>query len=274
MKTFATLLAISAVALPALPAQAQDAGDDWDLHQASQGGLTQAVLAYEGAPILTARCASGLLQVIIGDLPPVTSETRELSLEYGDAKLTHWRVMGGSGVTDLNAMTMRTLMAGGELILTVRDSQPPRRYRLHAPVMSPAIGRVLSACGAALSSDRDAAVRARLLMAEQAENRPSDFAPITWVRRPLPQYPETALQRDVISGLIVLNCYAKADGGLRDCVVDTEYPVGFDFGAEALRSTRDARMTPRPADPNGTDPMVSFSLFLQADLPKRDRAGH
>ncbi|WP_333591641.1 energy transducer TonB [Brevundimonas sp.] len=262
MRAVITLLAVSALALPAL---AQDAGDDWDLHQASQLGLTQAVLAYEGAPTLTARCASGFLQVVIGDLPPATTETRALSLEYGDVKLSRWRAVSDGAVADLNAMTMRTLMAGGELVLTVRDSQPSRRYRLHAPVMSPTVGRVLSACGAALSSDRDVAVRAQRLMADQAESPPPSSAPPTWVHRPVPQYPETALQRGVESGQVALSCYVMPDGTLRDCIVDTEYPVGFNFGAEVLRSARDARLTPRAAEPSGTDPMISFSLYLQAE---------
>jgi len=246
----------------ALPALAQDAGDDWDLHQDSRRGLTQAVLAYEGAPTLTARCTAGVLEVAIDNLAPTGAETRDLSLQYGDITLSHWRAFDGGAVTSLNPRALRTLMAGGDLVLTVRDSAPPRRYRLSAPTMSAVIGQVLTACGAALSSEHDAMYS---VSDQDLEDRPSDLPQASWVQHPTSDYPEAARLRGVKSGRVTLNCHVTSAGRLRDCIVETEYPVGFGFSAEALRSTRNARLTPPPEGASEADSRAVFTQTWRLD---------
>lgn len=264
---FTRIPAVLAATSLAFPAVAQDAGDDWDVQQFRDGGVTQAVLAYADAPTLIARCAAGYLVVAVADLPGPAIRDPELTLEHRDLRLTRWQAADGGFQTFVQSWVLRDLMVGGEIALTVGNSDAARRYRLQAPADSRAVAGVLTACGAALSSPRDAAIiaRRRAARAVPAEETPAAQPDaVQWRRRPLPRYPDTAINRGIDRGMVSLNCEVTADGRLADCFIDTEFPVGFGFGAEVLRSTRDARLKL----PDGTPPddsRIVFSLYLQTD---------
>lgn len=261
MKSLA--LALAAASAPAL---AQDAGDDWDLQRFPESAVTQAVLAYDGAPALTARCTAGTLSILISDLPPSDAGPDALLLEIGDMPLRQWERSGEAAQRPVSARAMRALMAGGDLALTAPTQDAPRRYRLQAPAASRAIGEVLSYCGAALAHPHDAVVAAQRRAAADAGRQTEALQAETprWVRGPFPDYPDLAIRRGIGYGQVTLSCGFTQAGRLRDCWVETEFPAGVGFGREALRSTRDARLTP-VTGPVPDDARISFTVSLRTD---------
>lgn len=90
------------------------------------------------------------------------------------------------------------------------------------------------------------------------------------------------------SGRVVLQCVAGADGALRDCIVWSERPQGYDFGDAALAAARSLRVRPgmangKPVDgvpieiplsfviPNGVPPPASNRESAVAALPNAPR---
>lgn len=228
----------------ALPALAQDVGDDWDLREDPAHKLTLATLEYEGAPVLAARCVDGEMALIVTRLNRVEAETRDLTLDVaGHPHSRDWRSLpGGTAMRLVSGMTMREVMAGGEIALTVGDGVPPRRYRLQAPANSAAIARVITACGHRLTYARDAERNA--IRAEPPT--PREDLPV-WERRATPAYPERAQQRGVERGRVNVSCRVQADGRLYDCEAESDYPVDAGFGEEALKAANRSRVR-MPAD--------------------------
>ena len=85
-------------------------------------------------------------------------------------------------------------------------------------------------------------------------------APVRWVRQPMPDFPWRAAGRGVEQGDVVLLCTALASGRLAECEVVEESPPGMGFGAAALASTRDARVSPRTIDGVPANGSVRFTL--------------
>ncbi len=72
-----------------------------------------------------------------------------------------------------------------------------------------------------------------------------------WVRRPTSRdvgrfFPVRAIERDR-SGVVVLHCTVRIDGTL-SCVVNSEDPSGWGFGAAALNLSRAFQMVPATVD--------------------------
>lgn len=256
-----------AVLILGAPGLAQDTAGDWELSEAPSRNLTMATLEYEGAPAIAARCVDGEAELMIAGLSPVAEETRDVVLEVaGSSVSAQWRTVSGSIAAALiGGMTLRDLMAGGEVVVTVRDTQPARRFRLQAPPASRAVGRVLAACGYPLTSERDAE---RRLMRDEWRQRVAagEVRPDgpSWVRRPTGRYPNVASDRGIRAGHAQISCYAQANGRLRDCVVEAEYPVGMGFGAEAVRGAQDGRLTARP-DSASKDELITFTTRMRLD---------
>ena len=235
MKVFVILLAASALTLPVLtpPALAQDGGGDWDLREDPARKLTLATLEYEGAPTLAVRCLDGDLSVMATRLPaPLPgANTMEMIVAERSPGLS-WRPIG-DGRTAYHAapgIAARDLRRGGSVTLrAIGDDGRLRRYDLSAPVESANLGRVLQACGRALSDPRD-------------DLRRLDPRDITWTRRGRPEFPQAAAAKGIKTGEVVTSCVVNGMGGLDDCRIESETPKDAGFAAAASQSREGARL--------------------------------
>lgn len=242
-----TLLIALGFALPAvpLPARGQDASGDWDLQRDSRGRLTSAYVAFDSGIAVMVRCNRHAYEAVIAGLPaPPAGKTRTLRIGLGEEAPTEDTWLIGVdrtlAVASYPAPFARDLRDGGHMTLIVpgaAEGGRNLRYELDLPASSTAIDETLTACERPLVDPRDASL---------ADIPASGMTGgMTWVRVPAPKYPETTY----VSGAVVLTCLNRPDGGLGDCVVESEYPVDGGFGEAALRSARNARVR----DPNIAD---------------------
>ena len=61
--------------------------------------------------------------------------------------------------------------------------------------------------------------------------------PVEWSRRPPIEYPERALSEDIRRGAVTLRCRFEQAKPV-ECVIVSETPPGYGFGAEAVRAVR------------------------------------
>lgn len=77
-----------------------------------------------------------------------------------------------------------------------------------------------------------------------------------WVVRPMPDFPDMALQGGIERARVELSCDVTETGALAQCSVTNEAPEGHGFGAAALRSLGRARVSP------GDTSRFNFSLVF------------
>lgn len=230
--TGAALCAVIGMALSG-PALAQDAGDDWDLREDPARKLTLATLEFEGAPTLAVRCLDGDLAVMATRLPAPLPAANAMEMTAGDRSPgLSWRPIG-DGRTAWHAapdIAARDLRRGGAVVLrALGDDGRLRRFEFSAPARSTNVGRVLQACGRAVSDPRD-------------DLRRLDPRDITWVQRGQPQFPQAASAQGIKTGEAVMSCRVNGMGGLDDCRLESETPTSVGFGAAALQSREGARL--------------------------------
>lgn len=86
---------------------------------------------------------------------------------------------------------------------------------------------------------------------------PSVIAKPDWLRKPtqaqmMGAYPDRALRQN-ISGTARLSCKVTVTGAVRDCVVLSETPSEYGFGAAAVRVSKNFRMKPQTVDGQAVD---------------------
>lgn len=224
----ATLLTASSLA--------QNAGtDDWELTEAP--GVIMASVRYGGGQAIAVRCRDNQLETfVVGLGPPPTLGQYEVSFDGEEFRSQSWLTQpsGISYSTDPKFMGRRMRVSRQVSIRAPSAEGPARRYDLDLPSSSEGLAAVFDRCGSPLSDERDALGR----VSEDA----------VWRRRPVPVYPDVALQRSA-SGVVGLSCVIRADGRPEDCRVEMAAPTGLGFEESALRAARDARLElPDPAD--------------------------
>jgi hypothetical protein len=230
-------------------------GADWDVVRDDRAKSILAFAAFDVGLGVSARCADGGYDVVIGGLPPAGDrETRPLELTFRDDE-TAWRLEWNVAVDDtmavspLPAMMAREMREGGRLQIRVPDgggAGRALRYDLELPASSSAIDATLTACGKPLVDPRDAELRSL-----DDGGLPTG---VVWRQRPRIAYPmgSTTYAR----GFAVVSCIAGPDGRARDCEVETEHPRDGGFGDAVIDGMRAARLG--PAEGEGDTPVRRF----------------
>jgi len=169
-------------------------------------------------------------------------------------------------IRDIEIPIDRVLAACSADISPVKPSavaaQPvPPSSDVSAPVLPPVEGpkSMLRPLPSPQSEPSDAVGKPADAFQSPSTTAPPDAPPNiivnpSWRRRPGPDdmrkfYPATARREDV-SGKAVVECVVLATGWLTQCVVASEEPSGYGFGAAAIAFATETRMNPRTL--NGT----------------------
>lgn len=278
MRALVTVLAATALALPAL---AQDAGDDWDIRR--DRDLVAAEAIFDSGLGVGVRCQDGGLGVIIVGLPPARGVYRTLNISFGEAapRPMRWINTGSptAALAELPTPFARALREGGRMNLVTPDGAGEGRnlrYALDLPPSPAAIDMVMRECGKPSVDPRDA------LLAD-ADGELS--AELVWARPPQPEFPSKAWDNRVGAGLAYVSCLTTDEGELEACEVESEHPMGVGFGRAGVRAMRRARVeTADGSQGRVGGRMITYSVrFGTFDVPgtgatrlsdQRDRAGH
>ena len=202
------------------PAAAQTVADDWE--RTDIGNDVRAVLALPDAPAFTVTCSSGQLVVLVTGLPSAVQadRTRGVFIRRGDQTLSMpWIASAGTeALAGAPRPVARALRRGGRITLSVPGQT---QYDLDLPVQSAAVADVMARCDTPLEDPRDALPAL-------------DYTGMTWGREPVPSLPDRIRQ----NGLAVVSCVTTDNGHLRNCVIESEFPVGFEMGRTALQAYR------------------------------------
>lgn len=253
MRLIPALLLLAA----ASPAVAQDPSEDWDLTANAERHLTLATLDF-GDNVLALRCQAGTLDLLLTGVPISIGATRAATVSAGSImdETQTWTALPGQPVVGAAepARLARQLRAGGPLDVRLAPEDAadrPRRYQLTAPRSERAVNTVLTACGEPLDEPRD------LIARLSPVNAPS------WAALPLPAFPDNPIARNAGRGRVTLSCVIDTDWGLTDCRVEAENPTGAGFGDSALRSARDARLTPTTDGVDGRGRLIHFTMRFE-----------
>jgi len=236
MRNFAFGLILAVVT--ASPALAQQS-DDWEIVRQPEEKTVFTYLPTTTNLVLGFRCVDGVYAAFIAGLPEArrNARTRTLQIKIGDSEMgdTVWNVTTDRTVAlaDYPAPLARELREGGAVTIVVpRGADDGRniRYELTLPGSSAAIDETLTACGRPLADPRDA-----LLPDIEEGGLPPG---LVWAEQPRPRYPMT----NYMEGVAVLSCMMKPDGGLEQCVVESEFPADGRFGEASLRGVDRARL--------------------------------
>lgn len=232
MKRLTTIATVLATASPAL---AQDASQDWELHDVPARKAVIAMVRLNAGPTIVARCIDGDFSILLAGLPPAPERATNRTLEaaFGDEEFNRrtWSVAVDptDAISDLPAPFARKLREGGRLQIRVpggAEGGRNLRYDLTLPPSASAIDQVLTRCERPLVDPRDA----------ELDALPDSGLPtnVRWVKPPEPMFPISRYAR----GYAVLSCLTSPTGALRDCVVESQHPHDGGFGEAALRAAR------------------------------------
>jgi hypothetical protein len=233
----ATALAAVLLITPG-PSLAQTAGDDWDFGEDASRKLSVAAVSFENFGVAV-RCIDGSLSVVLSGLP-VASGQRRLLYSMGGAPETESLWVSGDASNAAFAVWPRSVATamsrGGRLSVAATDGEATRRYAVDLPPSTSSVGRVFQACGHDLDPARP----------DESPGK-EDFAGLVWAKRPEVSYPGRARHA---AGMAAILCYARGNGGLRNCTVESEFPEGSGFGRAA---TLGAHQTARVETADGSD---------------------
>ena len=251
MKRILVALLIGAVALPAL---AQDAPREWDIHRDPAKKSLIAFSSFDVGLSVGFRCIDGSFNAVLAGLPPSPDRRRALELTFRDDNpfMSMWTTTTDRSVvvSDVPAPQARDFREGGQLQVMVPGGAGDGRnlrYVVELPGSNAAIDEALTACGRPLVDPRDAE-----LAAIGDSELPIGLA---WQRRPQPRFPATRYAE----GFVVTTCLTTAEGRLRECVVEMEHPHDGGFGEATLRAADRARLR-NTAQPDAPVPVERVSF--------------
>lgn len=237
------VLALLGVAASAL---AQDAGEDWELIRLPQERSTFAFLPTTAGLTIAFRCIDGSYAAVIAGLPEARRNDRTrvllMTRDGHPPSPTVWNVTTDRtvAIADYPAATARGFRRGGRFDIIVpggAEGGRNLRYSLELPASAAAIDETLTACDRPLDDPRDDLL---------PEIGPGGLpVGVVWAERPEPRYPRTHYSE----GYAITTCLMRADGGLDQCQIESEFPLDGGFGRASLRAVGDARLS----SPNETE---------------------
>lgn len=250
MRNAAALL-LTAMMASSGPVAAQET-DDWDFGHDPARRLTVAAVTFDNFGVAV-RCMNGSFSVVMSGLP-VASGERRLNYQIGETAVADSLWVSGPDSTSAFAVWPRSVATqfsqGGRLVVSAPDGENTRRYAVDLPPARTSVRNVFESCG-------------RTLETSESDQPPDgeDFAGLVWRETPTIVHPgDDAFMR----GIVALSCFVRANGTLRDCRVESEFPEDAGFGRAAQFGThRSARVAAaQPGEPIEGKVVVFTNRFV------------
>lgn len=218
---FRTLGTVALSLALAVPASAQDNGDDWDFGQDASRGLTMAAVTFDNFGVAV-RCLNQTVSVVITGVEASPGEQSiRFAMPDSPDRDTAW--IGSQDGRVLFALwpaaIATELQKGGRMSLGIPGGDRIRRMNVDLPASPQAISRVFTACDRELPS--------------QTPDQPQgeDLGGLVWRSAPQPNFPSNTAAE---AGVAALLCGVDARGNLRGCRVESQFPEGGGFGRAAV----------------------------------------
>ncbi|WP_409018774.1 hypothetical protein [Brevundimonas vesicularis] len=229
---------------------------DWTLTEFPERKALLATAAFDNGLTLATRCVNGVFEATVHGLREASGLTRTIQITHEDSEPydTSW-IIGDKKDAAFSRVPVRfarTLAKGGQVQMRIAGErgQPATRYILDLPPSVSAVEQTLAACGKSMVDLRYDA------LGDENSTLPDGA---NWLRRPQPSFPTPSGQMMSTHGYVTISCGVRADGRPQDCLVESEYPAGFNFGRATLRAVEKGQIGPN--DPTQTLPPNMTILF-------------
>lgn len=229
---------------------------DWNLVEVPERKALLAAAAFDNGLTLATRCVDGVFEATVHGLREVSGLTRTIQITHDDDEPydSSW-IIGDKKDAAFSRVPVRfarTLARGGQVQLRIpgERGQPATRYILDLPPSVSAVEQTLAACGKSMVDLRYDT------MGDESSSLP---AGANWIRPPQPSFPIPNGQMMSTHGYVTVSCSVRPDGTPHDCLVESEYPAGFNFGRATLRAVEKGRIGPN--DPSQSLPPNMTILF-------------
>lgn len=241
--TISLLSAALLATVIAPPALAQDEATrelDWVLTELPERKATLAVADFDVGLTLASRCVDGVFEVTVHGLPEARGTTRTLQVRLNDEEPynSSW-IVGTKKDTAFSRVPVRLardMAKGGTMQIRVpaeRD-RPATRYVLSLPPSTSAVEQTLTACNKSLVD-----LRYDTMLDEEHSGLPQG---LVWQREPRFNFPSTNKQTMAIVGYVTVSCGVDPALRPKDCLIESEYPAGYNFGREVLRAVSSGQL--------------------------------
>lgn len=221
-----------------LAAPAPTAAQEWAALPSSNPDTTAVGARWPSGIGAVARCQDGRFQLLLALRTALAGDTAPVRIYWptrgGDAEDQLWRLspQGTAAFARQPVTLSRAFLREEGLRLGLPATGPET---LTPPDNADALAAVLEACGHA----RDFAVPSGSVITDPA-----------WRRRPdgreLARYvPRQALRDGVEYARVEMQCLVREDGALEDCLILSETPPAYLFGAAAIRLSEEFQMRPQ-----------------------------
>ena len=138
--------------------------DDWEFQEDTARRIAVAAVRYDAGSAIIVQCREGALKAVMAGLP-ASADGLDLQATRPDGRtdLQTWSPAGAAGAyrSTVPARDIRFVRGGGAFtVQTAEGATPTFRTVFDLPTRSANLDRVLTACGWALTDDRDQLARA------------------------------------------------------------------------------------------------------------------